>query len=451
MDARVIDTTDGDRYPTLTADGQAMLKRLREHGAAPIFRNESGNRLLAEEVEQVRAFEREIASAQIQSGPGLIPSWVDEFVADAWERVPYFRALGPRPRTFYDLPTTSRAELGKDCARFVPDDVPIERLINFQTSGTSGHPILIPSHPVVAASYLAFHKRALGRFGIELAHGRGQVGVILLGFQRKCFTYVSVTPTMDESGLAKINLHPDDWRHPDDRGRYLETMAPEVIAGDPLSFAELLTLECELRPRAILSTSMMLLPGMRRRLEARFQCVVVDLYSMNEAGPIAVFDPKESGHVLLQPRMHVEILVGEIPAKGGERGEITITGGFNFCLPLIRYRTGDFASLDFTACGEPVLVGLQGRPAVRFRSASGRWLNNIEVTHALKEFALPQFTLHQFADGRFRFRSALGTDPGLRTALENLLGSETPLDIEFDVRFEDKVIQYTTDLADALP
>lgn len=46
---------------------------------------------------------------------------------------------------------------------------------------------------------------------------------------------------MDEAGLAKINLHPDDWRDPDDRARYLDALAPEIVAGDPISFAALLT------------------------------------------------------------------------------------------------------------------------------------------------------------------------------------------------------------------
>ena len=69
----------------------------------------------------------------------------------------------------------------------MPDSAPIDRLINFRTSGTTGHPLLLASHPVVAANYLAFHKRALRRFGIELRHGRGQVGVVLVGFPAQVF------------------------------------------------------------------------------------------------------------------------------------------------------------------------------------------------------------------------------------------------------------------------
>ena len=54
------DPTDAERYPTLTEHGRQMLAFLREHPNAPRFHNQSGNRLTAEEVERVRAFEQEV-------------------------------------------------------------------------------------------------------------------------------------------------------------------------------------------------------------------------------------------------------------------------------------------------------------------------------------------------------------------------------------------------------
>jgi phenylacetate-CoA ligase len=448
MDKGMSAITDAERYPTLTEHGQAMLKFLREHPHAPLFRNESGNRLTAEDVERVKEFEREVLSAEVRLRPGELPPWLRDFVERCFADVPFYRRLGSPPRHFHDLPAVSRAEFSRDIARFVPDSAPVERLINFCTSGTTGHPLLLASHPVVAAQYLAFHKRALRRFGIELRHGRGQVGVVLAGWQRKCFTYVSVTPTMDESGLAKINLHPDDWRHPDDRVKYLDALAPEVYTGDPISLAELAKLPLTTRPRAVLSTSMTLLPAMRRHLEEHFRCPVLDLYSLNEAGPVAVADPAAGGHVLLQHRLHVEILDADgRPVALGERGEVTLTGGFNFCLPLLRYRTGDFASLRENG-GEPVLFGLEGRPPVRFRTMRGEWLNNIEVTHCLQEFSLSQFTLHQAADGGLRLQLIGGENARERILkrLSGLFGDGQRLECESVTAFDGKVVQYTSDL-----
>lgn len=443
---------DAQRYPTLTEEGRRMLEFLREHPHAPIFRNESGNRLTADDVARVREFERQVQSEETGWRPGELPSWIREFVEQCHSDVPYYRRYGSIPGDFHDLPTISRADLSRDIVQFVPDSTSIDRLINFRTSGTTGHPLLLASHPVVAANYLAFHKRALRRFGIELRHGRGQVGVVLVGFQRKCFTYVSVTPTMDESGLAKINLHPADWRDPKDRARYLDTLAPEIYTGDPIAFAELANLSLQTNPRALISTSMTLLPAMRQRLEERFGCPVLDLYSLNEAGPVAVADVAAGGHVLLQ-RLYVEILddLGRSLAAG-ERGEVTLTGGFNFCLPLLRYRTGDYAALRFTG-GEPVLVGLEGRPPVRFRTMGGQWLNNIEVTHALQQFAIPQFMLHQDSDGALLLRLA-GTGPNeiqVRSALLELFGPGQRLTVEQVPSFEGKIVQYTSRLAEAQP
>lgn len=440
------------RYPTLSEAGARMLAFMAEHPAAPAYRNSSGNKLLAEEVAALLAFEREVASAQVGWAPGTRPAWLNDFVQHTWEGVPHYRASGSMPSQFDDIEPVSRADLSADITQFVPDHVDTARMINFRTTGTTGHPMIIPSHPVVAGSYLGFHKRALAHVGISLRHGQGQVGVVLLGHQRKCFTYVSVTPAMNESGLAKINLHTDDWRHADDRARYLDALAPEVIAGDPISFAELLTLDLKTRPRAILSVSMLLLPGMRARLERRFDCPVLDIYSLNEVGPVGMFDAALGGHLLLQPSLYVEILDRHgRPVADGERGEITVSGGFNFCLPLLRYRTGDYGSIAYTGQG-PVIVGLSGRSPVRFRTGAGHWINNIDVTHALHPLAIPHFGFHQHTDGALTLRlspSAMLLADDARRALSAVFGSQ-PVDVK-PLLAEDKTIQYSSDLAGAHP
>lgn len=450
---------ENERYPTLSPHGERMLDFMREHPAAPTFRNRSGNKLRLEDIDAVLMHEREVADAVVGTTPGLLadslPDWLVHFLEKTWREVPHYRNLGPRPARFEDIPTVARHDLSADIARFVPDPIDLARLINFRTTGTSGHPLLIPSHPRVAGCYLAYHKRALRRFGIELKHGAGQVGVVLLGHQKRCFTYVSVTPTMDESGLAKINLHPDDWRSPDDRAAYLDALAPEVIAGDPISFAALLNIPTTVRPTALLSVAMMLSAGLREALEVRFGCPVADLYSLNEVGPVAVFDPTAGGHVLLQHRLHVEIINRQgQPVAPGERGEITVTGGFNFCLPLVRYRTGDFGTLAFDRTDAPVLVDFSGRAPVRFRTSAGEWINNIDVTHALNPLALSHYQLRQLADASLLLR----LPPNLMALAESARASLRPLFGGIDIALQeisadedDKIVQYASSLPGACP
>ena len=436
--------TDENRYPTLTVHGKKMLDFMREHPCAPIFRNKSGNRLTAEDLEELRTHETRIASACIRNDGG---DWLSGFIADTYIDVPHYRALGSAPSNLEYVPTISRKDLSADIARFVPDSVSLKRMMHFQTSGTTGHPLLVPSHPQVAGRYLSYHKRALARFGVTPRNGKGEVGVILLGYQKRCFTYVSVTPQMHESGLAKINLHPNDWHDPAHRAQYLDAMAPEIIAGDPISFAELVQLPLTHHPKALLSVAMMLTDGLRAKLEEKFDCPVLDIYSMNEVGPIGVFDPEINAHVILQDRLIVETLDPEgFAVAPGELGEITVTGGFNFCLPLLRYRTGDFGTIGMRG-GEPVIGRLQGRRAVRFRTAADKWINNVDVSHALTGLPLSQFGLHQRADGSLIFYASLKTPKVIltaRTILTALFGG-LPLDVEL-IEAEDKFLQYTTDL-----
>jgi phenylacetate-CoA ligase len=443
MDPRMTaEPTDSERYPTLTDAGLATLRLMREHPYAPIYRKQSGNRLTNEDIQALEAFETVLGAKA-----GASRDWIGDLLDYTYGQVPHYRTLGSAPVRLGDVPPVSRSDFAADIARFVPDDVSIDRLINFQTTGTTGHPLLIPSHPQVAGRYLAFHKRALARFGISLTYKAGQVGVILLGSQLNCFTYTSVTPTMGESGLAKINLHPDDWRDVEHRAAYIDALDPEVIAGDPLSFEALLDLPVTCKPKALMSVSMMLSEGLRAQLEQRFGCPVLDLYSMNEVGPIGVFDAEVGGHVLLQPRLHVEILdEQQQPLSSGERGEITITGGFNFCLPLLRYRTGDYGAFRSVG-GERVIIGLAGRAPVKFCGFSGDWFNNIDISHALKALPTAQFGLHQNSDRSLMLQLAAASmrySQDAMIAIRAVLG-DLPITVQ-EIAVSDKFLQYTTDM-----
>ncbi|MEP3891347.1 MAG: AMP-binding protein [Hellea sp.] len=435
--------TDQDRYPTLSDAGRDTLRKMREHPAAPIFRNQSGNRLTVEDLQDLERFEAQLQTAKAVTA---MPSWMSEFIEQTYQDVPYYRQFGAR-QNFEDVQPISRADLSRDVAQFVPDSVDLSRMMHFQTSGTTGHPLFVPSHPQVAGRYLSFHKRALSRFGITPQAGPGEVGAILLGYQARCFTYVSVTPQMGESGLAKINLHPNDWKQPRDRAAYLEAMAAEIVTGDPISFEALLDVDARLFPKALISVAMMLPRGLRAALEARFGCPVLDIYSMNEVGPIALFDPDVGGHVLLQDRLYVEVLDDDDqPIADGERGEITVTGGFNFCLPLLRYKTGDFGRLG-SANSVPVIYELEARRPIRFLTASGEWINNVDITHAMAGLRASRYCLHQQGDKGLVLRlpdRAMGEADKARAILGGVMGA-LPLSIKV-IETDDKQLQYTSEL-----
>jgi phenylacetate-CoA ligase len=159
-------------------------------------------------------------------------------------------------------------------------------------------------------------------------------------------------------------------------------------------------------------------------------------------------------HALLQPQLFVEVLDSQDrPCPPGVRGEITLSCGFNPFLPLLRYRTGDFASMIFLDAAQRVaLAAIEGRPPTVFRGMGGQRINNIDISTVLKPFAFAQYTLHQAADGSLTLRvQSGGANPDaqrLRRALLPLFGDGQELNIaEMEVS-GDKVLQYTSDYPD---
>ena len=400
--------TEAQRRPLIDADGRRLLQSLLEHDHAPRYNHTCGDRLTAAGLAEVRDLD---ARTRAATGfrPNEPPAWVTPFVARVMGTVPAYRRLGPAPARLEDVPTTGRAELIADPYSFVPDDHPLDDLVVFTTTGTTdGRLAYIPSTPVATAAYAVMLRAALRLHGLTLDGGPGRAAVAQICWQRSTYTYASVSTFLDQAALVKLNLNPTEWRRPDDEVAFLDAIDPEVLTGDPVAFARLADLPVAIRPKALLSTAMALLPGLRDTLQERFGCPAIDVYGMNEAGPVAAALADGSGHALLQPELYVEILDADgRPCAPGERGEITLTGGFNSAFPLLRYRTGDHAALE--ARGSlPVLVGLEGRAPVPLQSADGRAVNTIDVTVALRRLPLARFTVHQRADRGLE----VGLDPG---------------------------------------
>ncbi|MGQ0603446.1 MAG: AMP-binding protein [Anaerolineales bacterium] len=438
-----------DRFPLLTSAGEVLLKQIEEHLYAPKWTHLGVDRLSASAMAGAAAFEAEVRVKPPAWEADSHPEWLPEFASHCYRTVPLYRRRGAQPNSFDAIPTTERSDLAREPWSFVPDDVAVRDITVYHTSGTTGHPLSIITDADTLALYLPLMRAALARYGLTLTGEPGRVAVMVVAHQRRTYTYASVSAVLGQAGVVKVNLNRDEWREADDAARFIDACQPEVIAGNPISLAALAELPLTVLPGALLSTAMTLSAGLRESLQARFGCPVVDVYSMNETGPIAVLSPRTNNDwELLQPWLFVEALNAEGQSCApGERGEITVTGGFNRYLPLLRYRTNDYARMEFRN-DQPVLVDLEGRTPVNFRAVNGDAVNTVDVSRALRPYPLMQYALHQAEDGTLLFRmndSSVG-EHTVRAALRDVFGAEARVQFApLDLTSGAKVVTYSSE------
>ncbi|NER11540.1 phenylacetate--CoA ligase family protein [Muriicola jejuensis] len=92
---------------------------------------------------------------------------------------------------------------------------------------------------------------------------------------------------------------------------------------------------------------------------------------------------------------HFEILDMEkdIPANPGELGRIVVTDLFNYCMPLIRYDTGDVGIIKESENRNqaPVFMRIEGRKMDLFTNTKGEYISSHIIHHILQFKNIEQF------------------------------------------------------------
>lgn len=389
--------TEDERFPLLTERGRLFLRSMRQHPFAPIWNWPNGEQLNAQGLERVQRF------AECLSQQGAIqhkdhPDWLEAFKERCLRTVPFYRCRAREGTRFEDLPTCRRADLAPRVWQFVPDDVSLDEVIVFSSSGTTGEPTRTPHHPYSAACGIPLLEVMLrSHCGIEMQRGSGQMALTNFVAYPGAYTTAIVMAYLNEAGCIRVNLDRTAWRNESDCKRYLEAWQSPVWLGDPIAFRELERVDVAYAPQAIISSIMHLHQRYAEELKSRYGCPVLDVYAMTEAGIIAVSDG--NGHRIIPHDLYVEILDGagrRCPI--GVRGEITLSGGRNPYLPLLRYRTGDYASLEVRG-GVRVLCDLVGRELESYVAESGNIVHSMEIVRLMREFPVRRYSLQPTVDG----------------------------------------------------
>lgn len=149
--------------------------------------------------------------------------------------------------------------------------------------------------------------------------------------------------------------------------------------------------------QCIITTSEVLSDEARHTIEATFGVKVYNEYGCGEVGSIA--------HECEHGNMHImaDNLVVEIDTNAnpdGNSGELVVTDLFNYAMPLIRYRLGDFASLANEACacgrGLPVIEKIHGRAYDTIVTAEGNRYHPEVLMYVFEELKTRNSGIRQF-------------------------------------------------------
>lgn len=304
----------------------------------------------------------------------------DMLLRHAVATVPHYRArfgATVSAACFADLPLLTAREVQEGYEALKSERVPAEHgaVAEVRTSGSTGSPKRVLKTQL---SQLFWHALTLREHRWQRRDLAGKLAAIRRGAEGTQPSWGPATAGVIATGPA-VGLSVD--KSVDAQVEWLLREDPAYVLTYPSNLAELakLSLARDIRlPRLRQARTMseIVFPEMRRLCRDAWNVPVVDMYSSEEFGYIALQCPEHEHYHVQAETVLVEVLdEADRPCQPGEVGRLVITDLHNFATPLIRYDIGDFAEVG-TACpcgrGLPVLARIIGRTRNLLVAADGR-------------------------------------------------------------------------------
>lgn len=295
--------------------------------------------------------------------------------------VPYYRdrlAANPIPSSgtlsfaaYRDLPTLTRRDV-QDAGTALHSrslDPSFGATFAMNTSGSTGEPVRLLATDLDRLFWEALTMRDHDWHGRDFTRGLASIraNVVATGIPDPLPDWGMPTSELCSTGPAyALSSSTDfavqtDWlrRH---RPEYLYTYPSNL--GGLLEYCERHGIELPTLHQAR-TTGEILPDELRARCLRQFGASVVDLYSSQECGYLAIECPNSGLYHVMSETVLLEVLgPNDEPCGEGQIGEVVVTVLHNFASPLIRYRMGDHAEVGpACACGRglPTLRRIRGR------------------------------------------------------------------------------------------
>ncbi len=153
-------------------------------------------------------------------------------------------------------------------------------------------------------------------------------------------------------------------------------------------------LKLEFQPKAIFTTSEMLLDKYKELIELIFSVRAFDDYGLNDGGVSAYECDRHCGMHIDMERAALEVVDGENKQVTNQKGKILATNLHNYALPFIRYDTGDLGIISDARCScgreMPLLKEIIGRTTDFLK------LNDIIIGSPVLTVLMGKFDIDQY-------------------------------------------------------
>lgn len=378
-----------------------------------------------------------------------------DMVAYAYRETAHYRAVfdewGVHPKDIKDerdikkLPILSKDPVRNEQTSFIASAYRNKRLSSFKTGGSTGVPVEVLKDPYAVELINATALRVFRWTGWKIGDAVGMIWgnppTLTTAKEKLRDLLIGPEVYLDTMSLTEASMS--------DFVALWKRAKPTLLRGHSHSiyiFASFCRANdiTSVRPKAIISSSMMLLPTERRVIEAAFDCKVTDLYGCEEVGLIACECEVHNGMHIDMENNYVELVdsTGNDVAPG-EDGAVVVTNLISKAMPLIRYKMGDVASLAQRSCScgrtLPMMNNISGRVADFLVRRDGSVVAGVSlVERTLTKFpgiAQMQIIQENLDTVVLRLVRDIGygeeTEQGLIAEFKNSVGAQNEIRIEF--------------------
>jgi phenylacetate-CoA ligase len=361
-----------------------------------------------------------------------------DLIRNATAYVPYYRKYDGA-KSLADFPVLQKADIRRHYDDFFSEQYERGKLVKVTTSGSYGTPLtfgLSPDRNARKTAELIFYSEWAG-FRIGARHAN-------VGTRRKSASKAFVqnevpmlAGVVDEEWLGSQlgRLSSDGIKAIIGHSSVLGLLARHSLHTGRAA--------AEYSLESAIATAEPLTDDIRVSVKEAFGCRVLSRYAAHELGVIAHECPHCGQYHVNAPSLKVEFLAlnDDRPVFSGELGRVIVTDLFSQAMPLVRYDTGDLATLADPVASPcsirtPVVARIHGRIAELVYTTVGEPVHPLTILDAVGEIANGQAKQFQFVQkGRREYSirvvalGAFGVTAALVDRMKGMLGEDAEVSV----------------------